>query len=75
MGRAAIKWTLNDLSEASEVATSTIRRFENGETNIKPRTLRAIRSALEDAGVVFIDSDEELGAGVRLKLSTTHAEE
>ena len=41
--------------------------FERGARNPLDRTLSDIRRALEDAGVFFIDEDEELGPGVRLR--------
>ena len=43
----------------------TVSRLERGE-EIMPRTLQAVRSALEAAGVIFIDENGE-GPGVRLR--------
>lgn len=47
------------------VAPATISRLERGE-ELKPRTVEAIRAALEGAGVIFIDENGE-GPGVRLR--------
>jgi len=47
----------------AEVSPNTIARLERGES-LYPRTLAAIRAALEAAGVEFID---EGGPGVRLR--------
>jgi cell division GTPase FtsZ len=44
----------------------TIARFERGE-ELLPRTINAIRKALEDAGVRFIAAGKSGGAGVRLR--------
>ncbi len=40
--------------------------FEQGEHEPMPANLRAIRGALEAAGVIFIDANGE-GPGVRLR--------
>ena len=65
MARAALGLGVRDLAEISGVSTDTISRLEAGE-ELKPRTLAAIRSALEDAGVEFIPENGG-GAGVRLR--------
>lgn len=65
MARAALGWGVRDLAREAGVSVDTISRFERGE-ELQPRTLQAIRSALEDAGVLFIDQNGA-GAGVRLK--------
>ena len=44
----------------------TVTRFENGHSSGYPATLEAIRRALEEAGVIFVDENGE-GPGVRLK--------
>lgn len=55
-----------DLSAAAEVAQATISDFETGRRNPHPRTLAALRSALEAAGVDFIEENGG-GPGVRLR--------
>ena len=65
MARAAIGWGVRELAKEAGVAVDTISRLERGE-EIMPRTLSAIRSALEAAGVIFIDENGE-GPGVRLR--------
>jgi transcriptional regulator with XRE-family HTH domain len=65
MARAALGWGVRDLAKAAEVSVDTISRLERGE-ELMPRTLSAIRSALESAGVIFIPGNEE-GPGVRLR--------
>jgi transcriptional regulator with XRE-family HTH domain len=65
MARAALDWSLDDLAKASGVARRTIARFEAGET-VLPDKQDALRKALEDAGVSFVDSGKLMGA-VRLR--------
>jgi transcriptional regulator with XRE-family HTH domain len=65
MARAALQLGIRELAERSRVAASTISRFEAGE-ELKPRTLDAIRQALEEAGVEFIPENGG-GPGVRLR--------
>lgn len=66
MARAALAWGVRDLAAAAKVSPDTIARLERGET-LYPRTVAAIRSAFEAAGVVFIDANGSGGGpGVRL---------
>jgi transcriptional regulator with XRE-family HTH domain len=65
MGRAALNVGVRDLATAANVSTNTVTRLERGET-LFPRTVAAIRAALEAAGVEFIDENGG-GAGVRLR--------
>ncbi len=55
---------VRELAEGAKVSTNTITRFERGE-GLYPRTVEAIRAALEAAGVEFI-AENGGGAGVRL---------
>lgn len=65
MARAATGLGVRDLAEAAAVSPNTITRFERGE-ELQPRTIAAIRAALEAAGVIFVASNGE-GPGVRLR--------
>lgn len=65
MARTALSLGVKDLAELADVSTNTISRFEAGE-ELKPRTVAAIRTALESAGVEFIPENGG-GAGVRLR--------
>jgi transcriptional regulator with XRE-family HTH domain len=69
MARAGLGVGVRDLAKIAEVSTNTISRLERGEA-IYPRTLAAIRAALEAAGVEFI-AENGGGAGVRLKTPST----
>ena len=65
MARAALQIGVRELAAATKVAPSTITRLEAGD-ELKPRTIEAIRAALESAGVQFIEENGG-GPGVRLK--------
>jgi hypothetical protein len=62
-GRGLINMTVKDLAFRAQVATDTIVRLENG-AELKPRTVAALRQALETAGVEFTNGDEP---GVKLR--------
>lgn len=66
--RALLRWEQKDLSAASMVSLPSIQRLETkpGPLAAQPRTVAAIRSALESAGVIFVEENGE-GPGVRLK--------
>ena len=63
MARAALKWSVRELSKAAKVAPSTVVRMEAG-VELKPRTIEAMQRALESAGVEFTNGDKP---GVRVK--------
>jgi transcriptional regulator with XRE-family HTH domain len=73
MARAAVGWGVRELAAAADVSPDTIARLERGES-LQARTLAAIRSALEAAGVEFI-AENGGGAGVRLKKPGDHTPE
>jgi transcriptional regulator with XRE-family HTH domain len=62
MARAAMNWTVRDLSRAANVAPATIRRIE-GALTARPSSLAAIRVTLERAGIVFMRHRD--GDGIR----------
>jgi predicted transcriptional regulator len=66
--RALLSWSQEQLAEAAGVSTPTIKRLEARDGPIGGRTSTAanIRTALEDAGVEFIDENGG-GPGVRLR--------
>lgn len=59
-------WTQTQLSEAASVARQTVVDFERGARTPYPNNLAAIRTALEAAGVEFIEENGG-GPGVRLR--------
>jgi transcriptional regulator with XRE-family HTH domain len=66
MARAALGWGVRDLAGAAQVSAHTVARFERGEP-LRPSTVRAIRTALEDAGCEFICEDDVSGPAENAK--------
>ena len=68
--RALLRWSAIDLAKASKVGVATIRRVETmeGEIPVTAANEAALRTALEYAGVEFIDQNGG-GPGVRLRKS------
>ena len=64
--RAMLRLKREELAERALVAVATIADFETGRRQPHPRTLEAIRIALEVAGAEFIPENGG-GAGVRLR--------
>ena len=65
MARAALQLGVREVAALASVSPNTIARLERGEA-LYPRTVEAIRAALESAGVEFTNGD---APGVRLKPS------
>ena len=70
--RALLRWEQRDLEHASSVSLPTIKRLEStpGVMRAHRSTLTALKSALEVAGVEFIDENGG-GPGVRLRKRQT----
>lgn len=67
MARAALGWGVRELAKEAGVSVDTISRLERGE-ELLPRTLTAIRAALESAGIQFVSQgDTADGSGVVLR--------
>jgi predicted transcriptional regulator len=66
--RALLRWEQLDLAKASAVSLPTIKRLEirPGRITSYASTLSALSSALENAGIEFIDENGG-GPGVRLR--------
>jgi transcriptional regulator with XRE-family HTH domain len=71
MARGALELGVRELAAAARVSTNTIVRLEAGQ-ELKPRTIDAIRAALEAAGVEFIGDGG--GLGVRLRLPDSYSD-
>ena len=52
MARAALRWSCHDLAAASCVNRVTVLRFEGGQ-RVSDKTVDAMQTALEGAGVKF----------------------
>ncbi len=70
MARAALEMGVRELATLAEVSPTTITRLERGES-LYPRTVAAIRAALEAAGIEFIPENGG-GPGVRLHSKVTN---
>ena len=66
--RALLRWTADDLAEASKTGIATIRRFEmqNGVPSGQVRILDLLKTTLEKAGIEFIGSPDDR-PGVRFR--------
>lgn len=67
--RALLGMEQGELAEAARVARSTLIDFEKGARNPRGRTIDDLRSALEAAGIEFV---EENGGGLGVRLSKPH---
>jgi transcriptional regulator with XRE-family HTH domain len=67
--RALIGVNQWQLAERAGIGIATLRRIEAATDEIigSALTLTRIQRALEQSGVVFIDTDEKYGPGVRLR--------
>lgn len=66
MARAALAIGVRELAALADVSSMTVTRFENGRSAGYPETLQKVRSALESAGVIFVEENGD-GPGVRLR--------
>jgi transcriptional regulator with XRE-family HTH domain len=64
--RALLELTQPELARAAGLGLSTIVDFEKRRRRVPEATIQAMRKALEDAGIQFIDEDGG-GPGVRLR--------
>jgi predicted transcriptional regulator len=66
--RALLAWSQSDLARHSGISEPTIARLESAEGELGGRgeTIKKIQSALEKAGIEFIDENGG-GPGVRLQ--------
>ncbi|MFK0278600.1 helix-turn-helix domain-containing protein [Ensifer sp. NPDC090286] len=66
--RALLRWSAKELSKAAGIGVATVSRaeVEDGITSLTSANMRAIRLALEAAGIEFITGNGG-GVGVRFK--------
>ncbi len=64
--RALLGWTVRDLAAKAEIGFSTLVRLEQADSvpSGHVKTLEAVKSAVEKAGIEFIGTPES-GAGVK----------
>lgn len=71
--RALLNWSQNELAAIAEVGRATVGDFERGARQPIRLSLKAMRAALENAGVVFLWAADG-GEGVFLRGSAEAAE-
>lgn len=66
--RALLKWTQSKLAKESGVSVAALKKIQGG-ANTRTVTLKAIQTALEKGGVIFLEAGarRDGGPGVRLK--------
>ena len=66
---ALLGWSRVEFQEATEVPYKTIQKAAEGSGPPRSHasTVVKIQSALEEAGIEFLDATEDHGAGVRFK--------
>ncbi len=67
--RAMLGWSQERLATASGLSGPTVKRFETEGARVSDEAVAKMRSALEAAGVIFLDEGEmrDGGPGVRLR--------
>ena len=70
--RAMLRWSAKQLAEQAGLSWPTVQRMEStqGVPSGLSKNLELVQRALEGAGIIFIDEDDE-GPGVRLKKRKT----
>ena len=63
--RALIGWKQTDLAKAASVSEMSVKNIERGDTDPRVSTLQAIQTALEQAGVRFVEDGVEVGVMTR----------
>jgi transcriptional regulator with XRE-family HTH domain len=65
--RGLLSWSQDQLAENAGVGNSTVRDFEKGRRVPIDDNLTAIRSALEEAGVIFESDGKYIGVKLKVK--------
>jgi transcriptional regulator with XRE-family HTH domain len=73
--RALLRWDQRRLAASSGVSPETVKRLEltEGPVSAYTGTVEALRRALEEAGVMFVEADAHGGAGVRFRTVSANA--
>ena len=73
MARAALQLGVRELAEIAGVSFTTISRFETGKSGLQHSTAEAIRKALEERGIQFLESGHVAdGSGVTVRTDGSH---
>lgn len=68
--RVLLGITQQELAVAASISIGTVKRIEAAREELagNSQTVARIQSALERAGIIFIDQDRSSGPGVRLRM-------
>lgn len=69
--RGWLGWSQSELARRASVSLSTIRDFETRTRTPIANNIAAMRRAIEEAGLEFVDEDGN-GVGIRLSLNPRH---
>lgn len=68
MARNALRLGVRDLADLAGVSFTTVSRFETGKSGLQHATAEALRKALEEQGIQFLDSGQvAAGPGVAVR--------
>ena len=69
MARALLKWTVDDLSNKTNIPWARIQFLEKAETFLDSHKekVEIIQNILEKEGIVFIDKVDSLSETIRIK--------
>jgi hypothetical protein len=70
--RALLEWSQDDLSRGANVSVTTIRDFESGRRPTENDSMRGIRKAFDNEGVLFVPGGTDGGPGVRFASGRPH---
>jgi transcriptional regulator with XRE-family HTH domain len=69
--RSLLSMTQSELSKIAGVSIPTLKRVEGtGAGPVSHRVMKTVAATLERLGVIFVDADDQFGAGVRLATTT-----
>jgi predicted transcriptional regulator len=57
LARAALKLTFGGVAKLCDVSPTTVQRVEGGDSTVQARTIKRMRRAFEDEGIMFIGAD------------------
>lgn len=66
-GRGLLDWTQEELADRAGLSRSTVRDYEKGRHDLHRASAAMIKAAFEQAGVILIGAEGDLGPGVRLQ--------
>ncbi len=67
--RALLRWSAAELAIRSGLSERTVQRMEaaEGVPAGLSKNLELVQRTLEEAGIIFIDENEDAGPGIRLR--------